>query len=651
MAYDFTTTGDGNIQVAQGGQNVATVTPGLAASQYGYVAPVSTKQAAVSSPSVISSATGADIVQQQAAKLSTIAAGPTQPVQYNYVNGKAVPVDTTNPSQVDTTKPTGGASGGADTNAPAPTKITLINPNTEQTVTFEDASINKDNIQSYLDSGYSVSEASGTIPSWLQPGGVKTDQTPADKAQADIDTAATDLKTLTDNLTKYTVSDADLKGQTDAITAQWDARIADMTKINSTRKSAINTLGIRLGSRYAGGSGGTFGGIVSEEERQGVVRIGDLEAQKQAAIAAAKQAALTQNWQVYSKQVDLAEKSYSDKITAMKDLQAATAAQNKAIQDTLHQQQTDYYNQVEKPINDVLTSAAKNGAPKEVQDAISAELDKPNPNIAAAIQAAGDYLQDVPTSGIVGEYLFYTKQAKLAGQTPVDFNEYQNIDANRKKSIAAAGNASGLSTQVLGKVLTVADQFDGEQIVKDYNTTATQVTYIAGLGKAPTDDMARVYAFAKVMDPNSVVRESEYATVQQYAQAVLQGAGLKAARIFTNSGFLTDEARGFINKTLQSKLATQKKTYDNVYNEYGRRVDKITGQNDGTDYITDYSQGYDTTGTLIKDESSAQQAVTDFGTTNPDARQQILSLAGVPQASLGGRAYTWQEIAQILGIK
>ena len=42
-------------------------------------------------------------------------------------------------------------------------------------------------------------------------------------------------------------------------------------------------------------------------------------------------------------------------------------------------------------------------------------------------------------AGMVGEYQFFVEQEKAAGRAPISFNEYQNIDANRKKSIARAG--------------------------------------------------------------------------------------------------------------------------------------------------------------------------------------------------------------------
>ena len=634
--YEFKTTPDGNVQTSQGGVVLSTDSVDSAATRYGYAAPKVT----TSVPSVLSSQAGADLVASQTKKLNQLSSNPAT------VQTPTDTTKTTDASKTGAATGTGGQSGTAT--PPVATEVKLINPDTGQEVTFQNPDLNKANIQAYLSGGYSVSEASGSIPSWLQPGGVQTQPTQLQKLQGEATDAQNELKSLTDNLTKFTISDADLAAQVQGITTLWDSRIADMNRVNQAREGSINTLGIRLGSRFAGGKGGTFGGIISEEERQGIVRIGELEGQKQAAIAAAKQAAMSQNWSVYSKQIDIAEKAYETKVKEIETLQKATADQNKLIADSLKEQEKAEYDHFTKPKNDILESAAKNDAPREVQDAINAAE-----SVADAIAAAGSYLQDVPTSGIVGEYLFYTKQAKAAGQIPVDFNAYQDMDANRKKSIARAGaalGAGGLSNTTLSKVLQVSGQFDNEQVVKDYNTTATQVNYIESLGNLPTDDIARVYAFAKVMDPNSAVREGEYDTVQQYAQAVLQAAGLKAKRVFTNSGFLTDEARGFLQSTLRSRLKTQEKTYNNVYDEYGRRIDKITGGSDGKEYVTDYGKGYGTGEELVKSESESQQAVTDYGTANPEARKQILSLAGVPQESLGGRAYTWAEIAQILGI-
>lgn len=74
------------------------------------------------------------------------------------------------------------------------------------------------------------------------------------------------------------------------------------------------------------------------------------------------------------------------------------------------------------------------------------------------------------------------------------------------------------------------------------------------------------------MDPNSVVRESEYATVQEYSQALLERMVGKMKRVFSSDGFLSDEAKQKMIDTLESKVETQKTAYDNVRNQTKKQI-------------------------------------------------------------------------------
>lgn len=430
MAYSFQKTGDGNVQVSQNGKIISTGTADFASTNYGYVDPTANAPKPATEVGVVSSAQGANTIAQKSKQLSNLT---------------PVPVTTTG---TDTKANDGTAVDTGKTTTPTATKITLMNPDTGQTSVFEDADLNKSNIQGLMGSGYKVTETSGNLPSWLVAGTTGTTNSAQSKAQTELDNASADLKSLTDNLSKFTVSDADLKGQTDAITSQWNARIADMQKINQAREGNITTTGYRLGMQFAGGKGGVFGGIISEEERQGVARISELEGQKQSAISAAKSAAQQQNWQVFSKNVDIAQKAYEDKVTALKELNANTVAQNKIIADSL-QKITDENNkrqdEVTKTKSDILISLGKNSAsvPPEVIQAVNDATD-----VASAVTAAGQYLQTVPTGGIVGEYMFYKQEAMKNGQTPVDFNTYQNIDANRKAKATASASGSDTTSNL-----------------------------------------------------------------------------------------------------------------------------------------------------------------------------------------------------------
>lgn len=211
---------------------------------------------------------------------------------------------------------------------------------------------------------------------------------------------------------------------------------------------------------------------------------------------------------------------------------------------------------------ELLQSAAAQNAPNDVLLAIQ-RSQTPEDAIAAAGQYAGDILD---------------RRYKLA--------QINKLDAERNTAI------SSLPPALQTRVQTIAGQFDNEQAVKAYQTSAEAIDAVRTAGTSPTDDISRVYAFAKVMDPNSVVREGEYKTVQDYSTALLQRAGLKTRRVFDNAGFLTPEAREFMLNTLDNRLASSKKAYDNIYSEYGRRINKITNQGDGLEYLTDYSRAF-----------------------------------------------------------
>lgn len=154
-------------------------------------------------------------------------------------------------------------------------------------------------------------------------GGTKTPTAPAGdieedpriiQMQSDIASLEAEAKELREGLSKFAITDETLKAQTDAIATQYNALITEMRNANERRVQAMKTLGMRLGSRFTGGiEGGVFGGAVQEEVRQGILRVGELEAKKQAAIAEAKESARKQNWEVYSLAVDRAEKAVEDK--------------------------------------------------------------------------------------------------------------------------------------------------------------------------------------------------------------------------------------------------------------------------------------------------------------------------------------------------
>ncbi|MFA5014815.1 MAG: hypothetical protein WC549_04680 [Actinomycetota bacterium] len=154
---------------------------------------------------------------------------------------------------------------------------------------------------------------------------------------------------------------------------------------------------------------------------------------------------------------------------------------------------------------------------------------------------------------------------------------------------------AGLSSQTSTAVRTKVSGFKSEPIVTNFNVINEGYNFAKSITsdtKNPADDIGMIYAFAKIMDPNSVVREGEYATVQKYAQTWAESFGFKASRIFSNTKFLTKEALENMKKTLELKYNASKSNYNNIYQQYSQGINNLTGRNDGNKFLVDYSQAF-----------------------------------------------------------
>lgn len=201
-------------------------------------------------------------------------------------------------------------------------------------------------------------------------------------------------------------------------------------------------------------------------------------------------------------------------------------------------------------------------------------------------------LKNAPTPpASVAEYEY----AKKNGYTGT-FSQYQNEDANRKAKVAGAG-AGFTPSQVSTTINSIASSFDNEPIVKNFNILNEGYQYAQSMPnttKNPSDDQALIYAFAKAMDPNSVVREGEYATVQKYSQSLLNSYGKSVSQAIAGTGFLTPDARANIKKTIEDRYKVSKTNYDALYKQYQKRIEDARAGKGNT--LTDYSTAYNTGG-------------------------------------------------------
>lgn len=251
-----------------------------------------------------------------------------------------------------------------------------------------------------------------------------------------------------------------------------------------------------------------------------------------------------------------------------------------------------------KEIGDIMKELAQNNAPLKIREDVSNAT-----SIAEAYEKAGDWLET--GTGIVGEYLKYKRDAIKANNPYISFNEFQNVDANRKAK-ATAATSTGLDNATLTKVESIAKGFDSHKIVQNYNEVQNKFGSIQGiidLGVGGPGDLALVYDFMKALDPASVVRETEYAVAAKSGNIFSSWAAKFNGYLKEEGGFLPENVKQSFKKIMKVKLDTVGGQYNNLKNEYARRINKITGRKDGNEYLTDYSGGISSTSDSLNNQA------------------------------------------------
>ena len=182
------------------------------------------------------------------------------------------------------------------------------------------------------------------------------------------------------------------------------------------------------------------------------------------------------------------------------------------------------------------------------------------------------------------EQSFADWQAKNPGKTRDDFLRWKS-DLNRQQT------STGLPTSVQTRVQILASQFDSNPRVRDYNEAALRyanVKEILGSIWSGPGDMAIIFEFMRALDPTSVVRESEYATAAKTGNW-FKGQWARFNGTFNpEGGFLSDQVKQDFMRVLEGKIRAAGEQVRGIYKDFGRRIDKLTGDKDGTEYLTDY---------------------------------------------------------------
>lgn len=319
----------------------------------------------------------------------------------------------------------------------------------------------------------------------------------------------------------------------ETINQSFNGRIESVKQINRSQREQIERVGIRLGTaRFAPT---IAGGIVSEQERQGLARIDALKAQRSQAIAEARIAAETRKFDRLHKLLGEAQTAQEQAMEEISSFNETLINQNEEISESALRAQKDF--EIAQAFIDGLTSPLEilnklgdGFTLEEIDDALDILNPEMSDNLTGDLKQFKDAqrLGEIPKNMTFNEFLESIGAAKFTG----DIKEFQ--DAQRlgiipkdadffsflQKKRSASGVGSITPTQLFDRELKLAKNF--ESVAGEASDARRQQNQMeAGLKQARqriekgesinAASQAVLVTFQKILDPTSVVRESEYA--------------------------------------------------------------------------------------------------------------------------------------------
>lgn len=397
-------------------------------------------------------------------------------------------------------------------------------------------------------------------------------------------------------------SDLQTRSYLDSLSQVYNTRRAQQEAVTGAQKQGAQQMLFR-GGGYRSGSGSQ---VLSGIERAGIRELSTLDAEEQQLKASALAAQTEQDYKLLGDKLDLMKEKRAEKLNTVSSMWEAIVEERKTTQ---------------KGIDEILKDAAKNGAPAHVQESILAAT-----NQSEAVAAAGDWL--ATGSGVIGEYLFYKREAEAAGQTPLSFNAYADMDANRKRSVTIMGGTGTYNSNQEKVISRVDNSIANNPMYKKYNSMITFANNVntALDSQNGVSDIAAINQFQKVIDEGAVTRDQDVKLIQS-AQSLSNQLSLMTNRLKSGQQ-LSQEQRDQMRDMTNQMLAAQKSSVDNDPFIQSKRKELERNSIDPADTILggiDENTG-GIAGDLVKQEREAENKVIDIASSNPEAESAIRPL-------------------------
>ncbi len=411
-----------------------------------------------------------------------------------------------------------------------------------------------------------------------------------------------------------------LSAQSDSITAQtlqnakeqYNLAREAQKKANVTQENALR----QQYSRY-GASGASITNMIAPKIQENLDKLTKLDAQERGVYLQALQAKNEKDAKTYKDKVDLMadiRKAKIEQAQKVNDLAIKHADEEKERVKQIEKENVmnDLYSKGFTTPKDLVSQARKQGVDitfKEADDAVA-------------------LLSGIGGTGIIGEYNFYKSQALQSGQTPVDFQTYQDLDANRKKLAAEVTSSAGLNPKQTQNFIRITDKFQADPFINNALKGQTAISIadqVIANPQSATNQLKALYVLVKNLDPDSAVREGEISLAEKTA-SYLQNWNTTLTRV--NSGQV-------IAPSVAVQLAEATKDLAKSWSETAsKRQKQYEAQAAGADIkdaFNEYLQASGINGVtnvgdkILKEEGQAQKDFEEIIGNNPPEIQQEIS--------------------------
>jgi hypothetical protein len=158
-------------------------------------------------------------------------------------------------------------------------------------------------------------------------------------------------------------------------------------------------------------------------------------------------------------------------------------------------------------------------------------------------------------------------------------------------------NTGANDSRINSRIDRLTSSFNSSPLVKEFNEVQAQhqtISQVVNSQWSGPGDMSVVFAFMKALDPNSVVRETEYANAAKSGNIFAGWAARFNGALNPNGGFLSDQVKQDFLRTIEARMGVKKAQYDNLRKQTVQKIDRIKAgaPETGEEAVTDYGAAF-----------------------------------------------------------